>query len=126
MVSLALPSLTPFIPCVVKPFFCSHSALPGEKSGCSFLIRRPIKFAPCPRLGRVWPCLTLFWLLLLAKPCYVLGTYSNSRSYSGRSRPTVRRSTDMVQHVTAQHLTGLACLSVRQSTLQQQLENTER
>ena len=31
----------------------------------------------------------------------------------------------MVQHVTAQHLTRLACLYVRQSTLQQVLENTE-
>src|SRR5438876_1742784 len=37
----------------------------------------------------------------------------------------VRRITDMVQHVTAQHLTRLACLYVRQSTLQQVLENTE-
>src|SRR5579872_268274 len=31
----------------------------------------------------------------------------------------------MVQHVTAQHLTRLACLYVRQSTLQQVFENTE-
>ena len=31
----------------------------------------------------------------------------------------------MVQHVTAQHLTRLACLYVRQSTLQQVMENTE-
>jgi DNA invertase Pin-like site-specific DNA recombinase len=31
----------------------------------------------------------------------------------------------MVQHVTAQHLSRLACLYVRQSTLQQVLENTE-
>src|SRR5437660_1627484 len=31
----------------------------------------------------------------------------------------------MVQHVTAHHLTRLACLYVRQSTLQQVLENTE-
>jgi hypothetical protein len=31
----------------------------------------------------------------------------------------------MAQHVTAQHLTHLACLYVRQSTLQQVLENTE-
>jgi len=31
----------------------------------------------------------------------------------------------MAQHVTAQHLTRLACLYVRQSTLQQVLENTE-
>jgi DNA invertase Pin-like site-specific DNA recombinase len=31
----------------------------------------------------------------------------------------------MLQHVTAQHLTRLACLYVRQSTLQQVLENTE-
>jgi DNA invertase Pin-like site-specific DNA recombinase len=31
----------------------------------------------------------------------------------------------MTQHVTAQHLTRLACLYVRQSTLQQVLENTE-
>src|SRR5260370_16000358 len=125
MVSLALPSPTPFTPCVVKPFFCSHGALPGEKSGCSLLIRRPIRFARCPRLGQASLHLILLWLWPLAKPCYVLVTYSNSRSYSGRSRPTVRRSTDMVQHVTAHHLTRLACLYVRQSTLQQVLENTE-
>jgi DNA invertase Pin-like site-specific DNA recombinase len=31
----------------------------------------------------------------------------------------------MVQHVTAQHLSRLACLYVRQSTLQQVMENTE-
>jgi DNA invertase Pin-like site-specific DNA recombinase len=31
----------------------------------------------------------------------------------------------MAQHVTAQHLTRLACLYVRQSTLHQVLENTE-
>ena len=31
----------------------------------------------------------------------------------------------MVQHVTTQHLSRLACLYVRQSTLQQVLENTE-
>ena len=31
----------------------------------------------------------------------------------------------MLQHVTAHHLTRLACLYVRQSTLQQVLENTE-
>jgi hypothetical protein len=31
----------------------------------------------------------------------------------------------MAQHVTAHHLTRLACLYVRQSTLQQVLENTE-
>lgn len=30
----------------------------------------------------------------------------------------------MVQHVTAQHLSRLACLYVRQSTLQQVMENT--
>jgi hypothetical protein len=31
----------------------------------------------------------------------------------------------MLQHVTAHHLTRLACLYVRQSTLQQVFENTE-
>src|SRR5258708_12674038 len=31
----------------------------------------------------------------------------------------------MLQHVTAHHLTRLACLYVRQSTLQEVLENTE-
>ncbi len=35
MVSIALLSLTLFILCQGKRFFCSHSALPGEKSGCS-------------------------------------------------------------------------------------------
>src|SRR6266516_3259539 len=125
MVSIALPLRIPFILCVGKPFFYCPSVLPGEKSVSSFLIRRPTRFVPCPRLGRASPCLILLWLWLLAKLCYVLGTYSNSRSNSSRSNPTVRRSTDMVQHVTAHHLTRLACLYVRQSTLQQVLENTE-
>ena len=125
MVSIALPLPILFILFVVKPFPCFHSALPGEKSGCSFPIRRRIRFAPYLRPGRVSPCLILFWLSLLVKLCYVGKTCSNSHSYSGSSRLTVRRATDMVQHVTAHHLTRLACLYVRQSTLQQVLENTE-
>src|SRR5579859_1809040 len=104
MVSIALPLLIPFILFVGKPSFYCPSVLPGVKSGCSFLIRRPIRFAPCLRLGRASPCLILFWLWLRASLCYVLVTYSSSRSYSGRSRPTVRRDTDMVQQVTAHHL----------------------
>src|SRR5712691_13232141 len=125
MVSLALPSPTPFIRCLAKPFLCCRSALPGEKSGCSLLIHRPSRSARYHWPGPISPCLILFWLWLLAKLCYVGMTYSNSRSYSGRSNPTVRRDTDMVQQVTAHHLTRLACLYVRQSTLQQVLENTE-
>src|SRR5712691_1524395 len=125
MVSLALPSPTPFIRCLAKPFLCCRSALPGEKSGCSLLIHRPSRSARYHWPGPISPCLILFWLLLLAKLCYVLVTCNSSRSNSGRSRPTVRRDTDMVQHVTAHHLTRLACLYVRQSTLQQVLENTE-
>src|SRR5437764_8760265 len=125
MVSIALPSRIPFILCVGKPFFCSHSALPGEKSGCSFLIHTLIKSALCRWPGRILPCLILLWLWLLAKRCYVLVTCNSSRSFSRRSRLTIRRITDMVQHVTTHHLTRLACLYVRQSTLQQVLENTE-
>src|SRR5216684_3905506 len=125
MVSIALPSRIPFIPSGTKPFFCSHSALLGEKSGCSLLILRHNRSAPCHWPGRILPFLILLWLWLLAKLCYVLVTCNSSRSFSGRSRLTVRRSTDMVQQVTAHHLTRLACLYVRQSTLQQVLENTE-
>src|SRR6266496_482204 len=125
MVNRALLSLTLFILCMGKLFFCCPSVLPGEKSASSFLIRRPITFVPCLRRGQVLPCQILFWLSLLVKPCYVLLTYSNSRSYSGRSRLTVRRDTDMVQHVAAHHLSRLACLYVRQSTLQQVFEHTE-
>src|SRR5260370_20160852 len=125
MVSIALPSRIPFIPSGTKPFFCSHSALPGEKSGCSLLILRHNRCAPCHWPGRISPCLILLWLWLLAKLCYVLVTCNSSRSFSKRNRLTVRRITDMVQHVTAHHLTRLACLYVRQSTFQQVVENTE-
>src|SRR6266699_5549750 len=125
MVSIALPSHTPFILCLGKSFLCSHSALPGEKSVCSFLIHTPTRSAPYHRSGRVSPYLILLWLLLRGKLCYVLVTCSSSRSFSRRYRLTARRITNMAQHVTAQHLTRLACLYVRQSTLQQVLENTE-
>src|SRR5215472_12929074 len=37
----------------------------------------------------------------------------------------LRRSTEMVQHVAAHHLSRLACLYVRQSTLHQVFEHTE-
>src|SRR4051812_427442 len=115
MESIALPLHIPFILCVGKLFFCSHSALLGEKSVSSFLIRRPIKFVPCLGPGRVSPCQILSWLWLQAKLCYVGVIWSNWRSCSGRSIPTIRRETDMVQQVTAHHLTRLACLYVRQS-----------
>ena len=117
MVSMALPLPIPFIPCVAKPFPCCPSALPGEKNGSSFSIRRPTRFVPCHWPGRISPCLILFCLRLPAKLCYVLVTCNSSRSSSGRSRLTIRRITDMAQHVTAHHLTRLACLYVRQSTL---------
>jgi hypothetical protein len=64
------------------------------------------------------PYLILFWLSLSAKLCYVSVTCNSSQRFFGRI-------TNMAQHVTAQHLTRLACLYVRQSTLQQVLENTE-
>src|SRR5260370_39771839 len=117
MVSIALPSRIPFIPSRTKPFFCSHSVLPGEKSVSSFLILRHTRSAPCRWPGRISPFPILFWLWLLAKLCYVGKTCNSSRSFSRRSRLIVRRITDMVQHVTAHHLTRLACLYVRQSTL---------
>src|SRR6266571_5443775 len=125
MVSKALPSRTPFIPFVAKLFLCCHNALPGEKSGCSFPIRRHTRSAPCPWLGRVSPSLTPFWLSPGARRCYVLETCNSWCSCSAIGKSLVRRSTDMIQHVTAHHLTRLACLYVRQSTLQQVLENTE-
>src|SRR5258708_21112413 len=111
MVSIALPLRIPFIPSGTKPFFCSHSALPGEKSVCSLLILRHTRSAPCHWPGRISPCLILFWLLLLAKLCYVLVTCNSSRSFLRRSSHTVRRITDMPQHVPAQHPPLLAaCL----------------
>src|SRR5260370_36290983 len=119
MVSIALPSRIPFIPSGTKPFFCSHSALPGEKSGCSLLILRHNRCAPCHWPGRISPCLILLWLWLLAKLSYALVTCNRSRRSSRRSRFTVRRITDMVQHATAHHLTSAASLYGRQSTLQQ-------
>jgi hypothetical protein len=48
MVSMTSPSPIPFIHFVVKPFLCCRSALPGEKSACSFSIHRPSRSAPCP------------------------------------------------------------------------------
>src|SRR5437588_1358491 len=107
MVNKALPLRIPFIRFVVKPFFCSHSALPGAKSVCSFLIRRHIRFAPCLWLGRISLCLILFSLLLVGKLCYFGKTCNSSHSSSGSNRLTIRRITDRLQHVTAHHLTRL-------------------
>src|SRR6266568_7644241 len=125
MVSIALPSLTHFILCMATPFPCCPSALPGAKSGCSFPIQRHTRCARCPWPGRIPPCLILFWLLRVGKLCYVGKTCTSSHSSSGSNRLTVRRAIDMLQHVTAHHLTRLACLYVRQSTLQQVMENTD-
>src|SRR5579859_2724587 len=125
MVSKALPLPTPFIRFVAKPFPCCHSILPGEKSGSSLPTRRPTRSAPSRWPGQVSLCLIRFWLWLLVKLCYGGATCTNSRSSSSSNRLTDRRVTEMLQHVTAHHLTRLACLYVRQSTLQQVLENTE-
>src|SRR5262245_23085638 len=125
MVSLASPSLTPFILCLATPFPCCLSVWPGAKSGSSFLIQKPTRYARYPWPGRIWPCLILLWLWLMGKLCYGGKTCTNLHSSSGNTSLTLRRATDMVQHVTAQHLTSLACLYVRQSTLQQVMENTE-
>src|SRR5258708_12772381 len=115
MVSQALPLLTHFIPCVAKPFPCCPSALPGEKSVSSFLIRRLIRFAPCPRLGRASPCLILFWLLLLATLCYVGDTCSSLLIFCGGVTLSASSSTDLVHHLTPHHLTLLAAFFVRQT-----------
>src|SRR6266566_7372089 len=125
MVSKALPSPIPFIRFVATPFPCCPSALPGAKSGCSFPILRHTRCALYPWPGRISLCLILFWLWLVGKLCYVGKTSNSSHSSSGSNRLTVRRATDMLQHVTAHHLIRLACLYVRQSTLQQVMENTE-
>src|SRR5229473_728622 len=61
----------------------------------------------------------------MAKLCYVGETCNSSRSSFGRIRLTLRRIADMVHQVAAHHLKRLACLYVRQSTLQQVFENTE-
>ena len=125
MVSLALPSPTPFIRFVAAPSPCCPSALPGEKSGFSLPIRRLTTCVLYPWPGRIWPCLTRFWLLAVGNLCYGGATCTNSRSSSSSNRLTDRRATEMLQHVSAHHLTRLACLYVRQSTLQQVMENTE-
>src|SRR6266566_3923129 len=125
MVSKALPSPTLFILCIATPLPYCPSALPGAKSGCSFLIKRHTRCARCRWLGRISPCLILFWLWLVGKLCYVGETCNNSHSSSGSTSLTGRRATYMLQHVTAQHLTRLVCLYVRQSSLQQVMENTE-
>src|SRR5215471_21045781 len=52
-------------------------------------------------------------------------TCISSRNSLSTSSPTVRRAIEMLQQVTAHQLTRLACLCVRQSTLQQVFENTE-
>jgi DNA invertase Pin-like site-specific DNA recombinase len=57
--------------------------------------------------------------------CYVGETYNNLCSSFGRSQLIFRRIADMVHQVAAHHLKRLACLYVRQSTLQQVFENTE-
>src|SRR5579864_6066803 len=125
MVSVILPSRIPFILSPVRVLFCSHSALPGEKSVSSLPIHRPIRSALSPWLGRVWPHLILFSSLLLNQLCYGGKTCNNLCSSSGLSRRSIRRISDMVQHVAAHHLSRLACLYVRQSTLQQVFEHTE-
>src|SRR5712691_4370896 len=91
MVSLALPSRIPFIPSGTTPFFCSHSALLGEKSVCSLLILRHNRSAPCHWPGRISPFLILLWLWLLAKLCYVLVTCNSSRSF-GSEKQTHRKA----------------------------------
>ena len=125
MGSSASPLPILFIPSAARPFLSWPNALPGEKNGSSFPIHRPTNFAPFPWPGPAWPSLILFWLWVRAWLCYGLATYNSWPSSSGSRPPTVRRSSDMVQQVTAQHLSRLACLYVRQSTLQQVLENTE-
>jgi len=84
MVSMASPSRILFIFCMGKPFRCSHSAWPGEKSACSFLMRIPTRSAPYHWPGQISPSLILFWLSLPAKLCYVLVTYNSSLSFFGR------------------------------------------
>src|SRR5947209_11771204 len=64
-------------------------------------------------------------MMVMVKLCYVGVTCTSSCSSSGTSRLPVRRIIDMLQHVTAHHLTRQACLYVRQSTLHQVFENTE-
>src|SRR5438045_2504233 len=103
---------------MAKLFPCCPSALPGEKSGCSFLIRTHTRSALCHWPGRISLSPILFWLWLVGKLCYVGVTCNSSHSSSGSNRHTIRRVTDMVQQVTAHHLNRLACLYVRQSTLQ--------
>src|SRR2546427_11496462 len=61
----------------------------------------------------------------MAMPCYVGETCNSLCSSLGRSQLILRRIADMVHQVAAHHLRRLACLYVRQSTLQQVFENTE-
>lgn len=57
--------------------------------------------------------------------CYAGKIYNTLRSSFGRSQLIFRRIANMVHQVAAHHLKRLACLYVRQSTLQQVFENTE-
>jgi len=116
MVSVILPSHIPFILSAARLLRASHSALPGEKSASSLPTHRPIRYAPFPWPGRVWPLLILFSSLLLNKLCYGGKICNNLCSSSGPSRHSIRRISNMVQHVAAHHLSRLACLYVRQST----------
>jgi hypothetical protein len=84
-----------------------------------------MNFALSPSLGPISLRLILFWLLLAAGLCYVGKMYNSSHSSLGRSPLTLRRIVAMVHQVAAHHLKRLACLYVRQSTLQQVFENTE-
>src|SRR2546421_8755523 len=120
-----LPLPIPSIPSVATAFSCSRRAEPGERSGSSLPIRRRSRSALCLCPGPVSPFLIPFWLLQQGKRCFVLKTSSTSTRCSKFSRLTRRRITKMTQQITAHHLSRLAYLYVRQSTLQQVFENTE-
>ncbi len=125
MVSQSLPLLIRFILSSGNPFLSCHNVWLGVRSASSFLIHKRKRFALCQECGRVSPCLILFWLLPMGTLCYVGTTCNTLCSSSGPSQLILRRIADMVHQVAAHHLKRLACLYVRQSTLQQVFENTE-
>ena len=120
MESTLLPLRILFIPSVARTFPCSRKAELGEKNASSLLIRRLIRSTLYHWPGPASPFLIPFWLLPQGEPCFVLKIENRSTRYS---RLTRRRITKMTQQVTAHHLSRLAYLYVRQSTLQQVLAN---
>jgi hypothetical protein len=75
-------------------------------------------------LPRAWTSLALPDPFLVVAGGRTVLRLSDAQLF-GRSRHPIRRITTLAQQVAAHHLSRLACLYVRQSTLQQVFEHTE-